>query len=164
MAESSKPMLPPAWIDRIFLRLQGMYGSIWVDRWRTGVLSPDGYDLGTLNAKLTWAESLSGFADQPDRIHRALDACRELDMPPSLPEFVKLCRQGVADMPPRLEAPKVPRDVARQRAAAAAEAAEAIATKRGGDMRAWARDILANPKKYPSASVRLAQEAITAPE
>lgn len=99
-AERSKPTLPDSWVERIFDRMQGLYGSLWVDRWRTGEMVQRAgrqFDQGLLNAKATWAQELGGFAGQPERISRALEACRGKSLPPTLPEFVELCRQQVAE-------------------------------------------------------------------
>lgn len=75
--------LPEAWIERLFNRLSAMYGSKFADLWR-------GTDLE--NVKRTWAEKLGGFVDRPDIIRYALDACDDRPWPPTLPEFIGLCR------------------------------------------------------------------------
>ena len=81
--------LPDAWVERIFARMFGLYGSLWLDRWRT----EGGEAVGVAMAKSTWAAELGTFADQPAAIARALEACADLQFPPTLPEFRALCRQ-----------------------------------------------------------------------
>lgn len=88
MAARSTP-LPDPWVERIFARLFGLYGSLWLDRWRTD----GGEQVGVELAKRTWAAELATFADQPQAIGRALEACSDLQYPPTLPEFRGLCRQ-----------------------------------------------------------------------
>lgn len=41
--------------------------------------------------KRTWAEALAGYS--PDEIKRGLEACLTRVFPPTLPEFLMLCRQ-----------------------------------------------------------------------
>lgn len=82
---SPKP-LPSAWVDRLFSRLAAFYGSqklatMWVDA-----------DMAEVKA--VWAEQLGRF--EPTSISAALQ--RLIDSgnqwPPTLPEFVELCRQA----------------------------------------------------------------------
>lgn len=82
---SPKP-LPSAWVDRLFSRLAAFYGSqklatMWVDA-----------DMAEVKA--VWAEQLGRF--EPASISAALQ--RLIDSgnqwPPTLPEFVELCRQA----------------------------------------------------------------------
>jgi len=113
--------LPDSWVDRIFDRMQGMYGSLWVDRWRSGETverAGRSFDRGLLNAKATWAQGLGGFSGQPERIHRALESCRSKSLPPTLPEFIELCRHQVAEQhvtlpPPIPDAGKRTENIAR---------------------------------------------------
>ena len=75
--------LPEAWIDRLFARLSSMYGTKLSDLWR----GSDPHEV-----KAVWAEKLAGFYDMPDCIKNALDACDDKPWPPTLPEFIALCR------------------------------------------------------------------------
>ena len=88
--------LPDLWIERIFSRLQGMYGSLWLDRWRDGTTVEHGgrqFDGGLLTAKSAWSMALSGFRNQPKCIAAAINACHAKPLPPTLPEFLELCRE-----------------------------------------------------------------------
>lgn len=76
--------LPESWIERLFLRFSAMYGSKFADLWR-------GCDLASVKA--LWAEELAGYA--ADEIKRGIDCCKTRDWPPTLPEFLKLCRPPV---------------------------------------------------------------------
>ena len=78
-------MLPDLWVDRLFGRLEGLYGAKFHDLWR-------GSDIE--NVKRTWAEKLGGFADRPEALKAALDACDDKPWPPTLPEFIGLCRDA----------------------------------------------------------------------
>jgi hypothetical protein len=76
--------LPTSWIERLFDRLSGFYGSKFGDLWR-------GCDIESV--KRTWAEALAGYS--PDEIKHGLNACLSRIFPPTLPEFLMLCRPPV---------------------------------------------------------------------
>ena len=83
MAESStlpRP-IPERWIERLFSRFAAFYGAKFGDLWR-------GCDID--DVKQTWKEALSGYAS--DEIRRGLEACLSRLFPPTLPEFLALCR------------------------------------------------------------------------
>lgn len=89
----SRPPLPLSWVAKIFYRMQGRYGSMWVDKWRTGETGANGVDAGVANAMEVWAEELSGFADKSECIKYSLDVAAGNKFPPSCPEFLELCRE-----------------------------------------------------------------------
>ncbi|MDR2209375.1 MAG: hypothetical protein LBE22_10455 [Azoarcus sp.] len=147
--QSKRTPLPDTLVERIFSQLQGMYGSLWLDRWRDGVQIERGgkrFDQGLLLAKATWAKELAGFADQPKRISVALDACRHRPLPPTLPEFIELCRQAPDDAPAALPEPKPSPEVRAARAQYLAEASRRIASGTF-DGTAWARKPPSCPDK-----------------
>jgi hypothetical protein len=110
--------LPDAWIEKIFGHMSAYYGSLFSDRWR-------GFDL--VEVKRIWAQELANFSDNPECFRAALRAMiDESKFPPTLPEFVVLCRKhyvrppsqqiALPDMPPKPDAfPS--RDEARRRLA-----------------------------------------------
>lgn len=106
---ASVRMLPDSWIERLFGRLEGLYGAKFHDAWR-------GTD--TENVKRTWAEKLGGFADRPEALKAALDACDDKPWPPTLPEFIGLCRDAAKRTGPgyvALPAPEIdPAETARR--------------------------------------------------
>lgn len=81
LPETQSNRLPSAWIDRIFEKLLTRYGAKFSEQWRG--LDPD-------RLKNAWAEDLFGFTG--DEIKRGLDACRFKVWPPTLPEFMTMCR------------------------------------------------------------------------
>lgn len=129
--------LDPRWIDGIFEQMREAYGSQWIGKWSTGevVALPNGaqIDKGMLGTKRLWAERLSGFAKQPDRIKRAMESLPL--QPPSLPEFIALCRQQSGEKQRALSAPRpAPETVAPK--------IEAVSRKlagKDGDFLSWAR-------------------------
>ena len=72
------------WIERIFTRLAGIYGSEFSYKWA---------DVDNDQLKAEWAETLGGF--RAEDIASALKSCRNLPKPPNLPEFAALCRQNM---------------------------------------------------------------------
>jgi hypothetical protein len=61
-----------------------MYGSKFADAWR-------GCDLN--NVKSVWTRRLKGYSR--DELLRGVDACENLRFPPTLPDFLQLCRPPV---------------------------------------------------------------------
>ncbi len=112
-------VLPDAWIERLFGRLEGLYGAKFHDAWR-------GTD--TENVKRTWAEKLGGFADRPEALKAALDACDDKPWPPTLPEFIGLCRDAAKRTGPGYVALPAP-DITPERAEVRRSEAAALADK-----------------------------------
>lgn len=77
--------LPTPWIKKLFQRLTAMYGSKLPQMW-------GGVPEEAVHA--VWAEDLAGFSG--DEIAVGLQACKQRDWPPTLPEFLKLCRPWMA--------------------------------------------------------------------
>ena len=76
--------LPIEWIDRLFQRLGGMYGSKFLAMW-------EGSDIESV--KRIWAESLADF--EADEIRDGLESCKTRTWPPTMPEFLLLCRPAI---------------------------------------------------------------------
>lgn len=118
--------LLPEWIDRIFARLQGVYGTQF-----TGKFSrvESGVDVGLLNAKEVWAEELGGFADKPEAIAFALKNLPS-DFCPNAIEFRDLCRRAPKKEAPALAYTPTAEDIERARQASKA-AAQAVSQAAG---------------------------------
>ncbi len=80
--------LPEQAIDRLFSRFEAMYGAKVGEAWK-------GCDLR--NVKAVWAETLGLFSR--DQLSAGISGCMGRDWPPTLPEFVKLCRQANPNAP-----------------------------------------------------------------
>lgn len=144
--------LPDAWIGRIFGRFEDFYGARFLDAWR-------GTDLARVKA--TWAEKLAGFSDQPERIGFALNALEHHPFPPTLPEFLALCRQAPPPNRPALPEPKIAPEVAAARAKQAQE--QAVTAIRNPPGHAWAVRVLADIAAgvcLPAITERYAIEAL----
>ena len=73
--------LPSAWVDRLFEVFNARYGAKFADLWR---------DLDPGDLKLAWSEDLAGYSG--DEIRRGLELSKTRTWPPTLPEFMLLCR------------------------------------------------------------------------
>ena len=147
MTQSTR--LPDAWVKSLLDRMAAMYGEKFVRQWEK--TDPDAM-------RDMWAESLGRF--DGDQIKWALQhLVGNNPFPPTLPEFVILCKQAPRAEVPALPAPIVPLSIRQQRAAELAKQAEKVASKRP-DGRRWAREILASPRQYPSIAVKFARMAL----
>lgn len=127
-------MLPENWINKIFSHMAGLYGSKFADLWK-------GTDLE--DVKHLWAKKLGGFADQPNAIKQALDALDAKPFPPTLPEFLTMCReagQRGLDAPKALPHYPTPGEIARAEEAAQ-KVLETVAKMPSRDHLAWAKDL-----------------------
>lgn len=73
--------IPVAWAVKLIERLHLLYGSKFLQQWE-----------GVDKAKMAqmWAEEMAGYSG--DEIARGIAACRSRPFPPTLPEFLLLCR------------------------------------------------------------------------
>lgn len=78
---TSKPMQRIEVIERLFLRLTAFYGN----KFREGFAAVELDDM-----QQVWAEELAPYS--LDEINRGVNGCRSLKWPPTLPEFLTLCR------------------------------------------------------------------------
>ena len=73
--------LPTAWIEKLFDRMAALYGNKFADMWR-------GSDVAMV--KELWAHELGKLTR--DEVTKGAQALMTLDWPPTLPQFIKLCR------------------------------------------------------------------------
>jgi hypothetical protein len=104
---TQNPILPNAWVEKIFARLQGIYGREFTGQYSTGMVN--GIDAGLENAKATWAEELGNFVKWPEAIAYALEHLPE--RVPNCIKFKELCR-----MAPRPELPKLEHKISEEQA------------------------------------------------
>lgn len=151
----SKRILPPAWVDRIFSRLDGVYGGEFAGKFSRVV---GGRDEGIEAAKSIWAEELGGFLENPDAIAWALEPRNLPDRAPNLVQFLAICKTAPRKSVPQLmhTPTEKERTENRERIQAAAQAVKVGSTAK---FTGWWQLILANPKKYPAISVEFAKEA-----
>lgn len=76
--------VPQRWVDDLFARMSGMYGSKFADLWR-------GVDL-TVVRKM-WGQELAKLSK--DELKFGVQTLMSRPFPPTLPEFVSLCKPPV---------------------------------------------------------------------
>ena len=81
--------LPSQWVDRIFLRLIGIYGAQFKAKFS---VVENGVDAGKENAKENWAHELRNYSDKPEAIAYALDHL-PVERAPNALEFRDACRR-----------------------------------------------------------------------
>lgn len=104
-------ILPENWIDRIFIRLTGIYGAQFTSKFKQ---IEEGVDVGMANAKDVWAKELGNFIDKPECIGYALDHL-PADHAPNALEFRDICRRAPRKEAAAIEYKPTPEDVARHR-------------------------------------------------
>jgi hypothetical protein len=156
--------LPAQWVDRIFLRLQGIYGREFTAQFSV-IDQTTGIDVGLENAKQTWGEELATFSDWPEAISYALRNLPE--KAPNVIRFRELCRHGpkkinyaMLPMKPTSEEREKNKDVAKVML-------KGILPSRAKDHKDWARKLLANPfyedgRPRPMACLKIAKDALEA--
>lgn len=79
-------------IKRLFMLLHGMYGNQLLDKFRTGKTNDRGEDMGLVSAQAVWLNDLQHF--EFEVLVQAVARCKErhLTFPPTLPEFLALCK------------------------------------------------------------------------
>ena len=109
--------LPELWIEKLFQKFEDFYGAKWAAQYG---------DFPRDRVKRTWAEELSGFADMPGAIAGAISAQKSSPFPPTLPEFINLCRAAghrIGNSVPALEYKPTSEDLERASKAAASAVA-----------------------------------------
>lgn len=81
---STERPLQADWVRALFAKLSARYGTLFADRYA-------GVPQDLLMAE--WGSELAGFTGE--EIRRGLDGCRDLKFPPTLPEFLALCRPPI---------------------------------------------------------------------
>lgn len=82
---ANAPALDERWIEKLFQKFEDFYGAKWAAQY--GAFPRE-------RVKRTWAEELAGFADKGDAIAQAFNAQKSSPFPPTLPEFLALCREA----------------------------------------------------------------------
>lgn len=116
------PPIPTPWASKLIGRLKGLYGAQFDRQWE-GVKAE--------NLITVWAEELAGYTGP--EIARGLEGCRSKKFPPTIPEFLLMCR-------PELDA-----------ATAHQEAVQGVEARRRGEVGQWS-----HPAVY-WASVKVGQ-------
>lgn len=137
MTTINKPAtLKSTWVDQVFAKLIGIYGSQFSAKFSQVV---DGKDVGLALAKQAWGEELVGFQDKPEAIAYALKNLPS-DFPPNALQFTELCRAGAKHIKSNAPVPALTYTYDHAKAKKFAdELADVVkSANRGSDPRFWA--------------------------
>lgn len=79
-------------VNSVFKVLHGFYGNLFLSKYATGEIDGAKHDTGIISARQIWAHGLREFT--LDTVKAALAQCltEHPQYPPSLPQFVAMCR------------------------------------------------------------------------
>lgn len=88
----------------VFRLLHGMYGTLFTQKFATGLADDKGRDRGVQSARTIWGHALARYAEPT--LVEAIEQCKtdHKEFPPSLPQFLALCearRPRVTHRPPQ---------------------------------------------------------------
>jgi hypothetical protein len=84
VTSSTSNPVPVTWVESLFKRMSALYGNKFVDMWK-------GTDIQAV--KELWAEEMGKLTRED--LKRGYDGLMKRDWPPSLPEFVSMCRPEI---------------------------------------------------------------------
>ena len=121
--------------NSVFRVLHGFYGNLFLSKFATGEVRPDGTDGGVASARQIWAYGLRDFdaATIKTALGRTMESHPEY--PPTLPQFVSLCKASAPRAVYRPEVPEIgmSQELRSARAAAAREIAGRASKLTHGD-------------------------------
>lgn len=79
-------------VKRLFMLFHGWYGNLFLSKFATGDLDADGKDRGIKSARIVWASELREF--DAEVVMEAAARCKSShqEFPPSLPQFIAICK------------------------------------------------------------------------
>lgn len=90
------PPIPKDWVQDLFLKIGTRYGNTWANMW-------DGMDIDLVQDE--WAEVLAPYRNIPGAIEHAINHL-PTDWPPTMLQFVDLCRRAPRPAERQLPPPK----------------------------------------------------------
>ena len=88
--QAPQPM-PVEAVNNVFKVFHGFYGNLFLSKFATGEAG-DGGDKGIVSARQIWGHGLRGFDAATVKTALAQCVTAHPEFPPSLPQFVALCR------------------------------------------------------------------------
>lgn len=83
LSTSIKP-IPASWVDALFTKMFALYGNKFADMWRD-------FDIDSI--KSTWAQELGKLSR--DELTKGVNSLIDQEWPPTLPQFMKICRKDI---------------------------------------------------------------------
>ena len=78
--------------NNVFRVMHGFYGNLFLSKYATGEVRSDGGDGGVASARTIWAHGLRGFEVEVVKTALARTMDTHPEFPPTLPQFVALCK------------------------------------------------------------------------
>lgn len=78
---TSQNPIPQSWVDALFAKMSSLYGNKFSDMWRESNMQV---------VKTVWSQELGKLTR--DELTRGANALMTQEWPPTLPQFIKLCR------------------------------------------------------------------------
>lgn len=79
-----KPAIPIVWVKKLFDEMTMLFGNLFAQQWEN--VDPE-------KMQIFWSEKMYGLTN--DEIRRGVNAMRKLAWPPTLPQFLELCRPSI---------------------------------------------------------------------
>lgn len=125
-------------IRKLFILLHGSYGNLFISKFSTGEKDAQGRDKGIRAAMKVWESKLAQYPADVVETAAARMTAAHAEFPPNLPQFEVLC---TAAMPRQTYAEE--NNLPRLAAPVPAAPVELVDFKPKGDMKDWARRLLA---------------------
>jgi hypothetical protein len=147
MSQSQSTRTRGQWV---FAKMASIYGSRFLDRWR---------DVNRSEAEAMWTQAMHGMSEET--IRRGIAKLFHTPQPPTLPEWLELCRPHPAMHQPALpdESGITPPEEARAQLARIADAVSSAMQYPAGDPLAWARRLIARHERGESVTSRQLEHA-----
>ena len=78
--------------NNVFRVMHGFYGNLFLSKFATGEVTSNGGDGGVASARVIWAHGLRGFEVETVKTALARTMDTHPEFPPTLPQFVALCK------------------------------------------------------------------------
>lgn len=125
-------------IRKLFILLHGSYGNLFISKFSTGEKDAQGRDKGIRAAMKVWESKLAQYSADVVETAAGRMTAAHAEYPPNLPQFEVLC---IAAMPRQTYAEE--NNLPRLPAPTPAAPVELVDFKPRGDMKDWARRLLA---------------------
>ena len=114
-------------VNNVFKVLHGFFGNLFLSKFANGVTNAAGEDTGVMSARAIWAHGLRDFDLSTVKTALARVMAEHPEFPPSMPQFVALCKASQIRRVAPESQPRIGMDDALKAANNAKARAEALA-------------------------------------
>lgn len=157
-APAAEPLQVNPVVRKLFMLLHGSYGNLFISKFSTGEKDAQGRDKGIRAAMKVWESKLAQYSADVVETAAGRMTAAHAEYPPNLPQFEVLC---IAAMPRQTYAEE--NNLPRLPAPTPAAPVELVDFKPRGDMKDWARRLLARHdagEVLKPIQLRFAREAL----